>query len=208
MSFVFREIRRHKLGAEKRDMTGNSGKTDKRSRLIDTASKLTYERGFAKMALADIARDAVVPLGNIYYYFKTKAEIGEAFIARRIAEVREMRRQCERSAQARDRLLAFVQIVADNREALARSGCPVGSLCAELHKEAGDLAAQSGEPFRELLNWFEAQFAGIGREREKTAFALHLLSALQGVALLANTFHDPELVVTEVEQLRGWIGGL
>jgi TetR/AcrR family transcriptional regulator, transcriptional repressor for nem operon len=189
-------------------MTGNSDKTDKRSRLIDTASKLTYERGFAKMALADIARDAAIPLGNIYYYFKTKAEIGEAVIARRVAEVREMRRLCERSSQARDRLLAFVQVVADNREALARSGCPVGSLCAELHKEAGELAAQSGQPFKELLNWFEVQFTAIGKGREKTALALHLLSALQGVALLANTFHDPELVVIEAEQLQTWIRGL
>jgi AcrR family transcriptional regulator len=193
-------------------MTGNSGKTDsrtdKRSRLIDTASKLTYERGFAKMALADIAHDAAVPLGNIYYYFKTKAEIGEAVIARRVAEVREIRRQCEPSGQARERLLAFVQIVVDAREALARSGCPVGSLCAELHKDAGDLAAQSGQPFRELLKWFEVQFDEIGRGREKTALALHLLSALQGIALLANTFHDPELIVIEAEQLRTWIRGL
>jgi hypothetical protein len=31
-------------------------------------------------------------LGNIYYhYFKTKGEIGEAVIARKVAEVREMR---------------------------------------------------------------------------------------------------------------------
>jgi len=44
----------------------------KRTRLINTASKLAHEHGFNQTTLADIARDSGVPLGNVYYYFKTK----------------------------------------------------------------------------------------------------------------------------------------
>jgi TetR/AcrR family transcriptional regulator, transcriptional repressor for nem operon len=184
-----------------------TGKTDKRARLIDSAAKLTHEHGFGRTALADIARDAEVPLGNIYYYFRTKAEIGEAIIARQAAGLREIREQWA-PCSPKDRLLAFVQSVADNREALARSGCPIGSLCSELHKDGGSLATQSGQPFHELLVWLEMQFASMDRAREKAALALHLLSALQGAALLANTFHDPNLIVMETDQLRKWIHAL
>ena len=53
-------------------------KRDKRSRLIQTAAKLAYRHGFRTTSLADIAQAAEVPLGNVYYYFKTKDEIGEA----------------------------------------------------------------------------------------------------------------------------------
>jgi AcrR family transcriptional regulator len=182
-------------------------KIDKRSRLIDSAAKLTYERGFGPTALADIARDAKVPLGNIYYYFKTKAEIGEAVIIRLVALVREMRERSE-SGSPKDCLLAFVQTAADNREALAHRGCPVGTLCTELGKDGGELATQVGQPFQELLAWMEMQFAGMGKGREKAALALHLLCALEGAALLAHTFNDPKLVVVETDLLRKWIRGL
>ena len=45
---------------------------DKRARLIETAMKLAYQHGFRDTSLADIAEAAHVPLGNVYYYFKTK----------------------------------------------------------------------------------------------------------------------------------------
>jgi TetR/AcrR family transcriptional regulator, transcriptional repressor for nem operon len=180
---------------------------DKRSRLVDSAAKLAYERGFARTALADIAHDAKVPLGNIYYYFKTKAEIGEAVIARQVADVRQMREKAQ-AVSPRDCLLAFVQAVADNRNVLAYRGCPVGTLTSELNKEDGPLARQAEQPFQELLEWMETQFAAMGRAREKKALAVHLLSALQGAALLANTFRNSDLVVVEADHLRKWIRGL
>jgi hypothetical protein len=98
--------------------------------------------------------------------------------------------------------------VTDNRKALACRGCPVGTLCTDLNKEDGKLAALVGQPFQELLTWMERQFAAMGKGREKTALAVHHLSALQGASLLANTFHDPELVVLETDQLRKGIRAL
>ena len=53
-------------------------KTDKRVRLIEAAKVLIHQQGFHLTTLADIAQEADVPLGNVYYYFKTKEAIGEA----------------------------------------------------------------------------------------------------------------------------------
>ena len=49
--------------------------SDKRTRLIEAADKLVQLQGFSQTTLADIAKKADVPLGNVYYYFKTKEEI-------------------------------------------------------------------------------------------------------------------------------------
>jgi TetR/AcrR family transcriptional repressor of nem operon len=48
---------------------------DKRTRLIETATKLAYGRGFRETSLADIAKAARVPVGNVYYYFKTVGSV-------------------------------------------------------------------------------------------------------------------------------------
>ena len=57
---------------------------DKRTRLIESATKLAYGRGFREMRLADSAEAARVPVGNVYYYFKTKEELAEAVVERRL----------------------------------------------------------------------------------------------------------------------------
>jgi TetR/AcrR family transcriptional regulator, transcriptional repressor for nem operon len=184
-------------------------KSDRRERLVEAAAQLAHQHGFGNTALSDIAREAAVPLGNVYYYFKTKAEIGEAIVAQRSAELRALREQWERLASPKDRLVAFIQMAVKNRMALARSGCPVGSLCSELQKEGGELARRSNQPFEELRGWVEAQFAALGRNAgEEKALAIHLLSALQGVSLLANSFQDPKLVMMESEFLKQWVRSL
>lgn len=181
---------------------------DKRSRLTRAAAELTFARGFGNVALADIAEAADLPLGGVYYYFRTKAAIGEAIAAQRSEEFQQLRALWERADTPKERLKAFVQSTVENRDALVRAGCPVGSLCAELGKEKTPLAAHVARPLRELLSWIEAQFAAIGRKRDKAGLALHLLAVLQGVSLLANCFRDPNVVVEEGKRLNAWIDTL
>ncbi|HEY7887120.1 MAG TPA: TetR/AcrR family transcriptional regulator [Steroidobacteraceae bacterium] len=182
--------------------------SDKRVRLIDAAAELAYRRGFGETALADIARRAQVPLGNVYYYFKTKEEIGEAIIERRLAEFQSLREAWDKLESPKRRLQALVELTLGNRGNLARSGCPIGSFCSELQKGEGPLARNAARPFAEAQKWVEAQFAALGTGRQKKALALHLLAALQGVSLLAHSFGDPELVVLEATHLKRWIDEL
>src|ERR1700675_3435612 len=94
--------------------------SDKRTRLIETAMKLAYRNGFRETSLADIAEAAHVPVGNVYYYFKTKEELGEAVVKRRLAQFRELREVMDRLNSPKERLFAFVQSIHWNREPLAR----------------------------------------------------------------------------------------
>src|SRR5260370_33886362 len=83
-------------------------KTDKRSRLIQTAVKLAYLHGFRTTSLADIAEAANVPVGNGYYYFKTKDEIGEAIVVQRLLELRTLQDQRGQRGSPKERLLGLI----------------------------------------------------------------------------------------------------
>jgi AcrR family transcriptional regulator len=183
-------------------------KTDKRSRLIQTAVKLSYRHGFRTTSLADIAEAARVPMGNVYYYFKTKNEIGEAIVEQRLLELRTLQEQWDQRGSPKERLLACIENTFENRDLLARGGCPVGTLCSELHKEGGPLAKKATALFNELLGWMEGQFRAIGRGDTSRKLATQLLSSLQGASVVAHGSGNPELVAMETKRLKDWVGGL
>jgi len=178
---------------------------DKRQRLVETAAKLAYAQGFKRTSLADIARESGVPLGNVYFYFKTKDSIGDALVDRLAERFTASLARWDSLPDPRRRLEAFVQMTVDNRDALARSGCPIGTLCAELHKDGGPLAERAATIFTSALDWLSAQFRQIGKGGDSRGLAVHVLSALEGASLLTHTFHDPSYVTREAERLKRWL---
>jgi AcrR family transcriptional regulator len=180
-------------------------KADSRTRLLRAAEKITYRQGFGSTALADIAEEARVPLGNIYYYFKTKDEIGGAIVEQRVSRFKKLLEGLDKAGSPKERLCGFVQIKIKNRKGLARSGCPVGTLCSELHKHGGAVAKKSTALFAEALAWMEMQFKALGKGGDSRGLAVHLLSATQGVSVLAHTFHDAGMIKMEAARLKKWI---
>jgi TetR/AcrR family transcriptional repressor of nem operon len=149
-----------------------------------------------------------VPVGNVYYYFKTKEELAEAVVERRLEEFRAPRAEWDRWSSPKERLLAFVGSIQANREQLARGGCPLGGLCSELHKEGGALAKKSGTLFTEPIGWLEKQFRAAGHEKDSRELAIHLFCAFQGMAAVAHGTNEPDVVLMEVRCLKNWINTL
>jgi AcrR family transcriptional regulator len=178
---------------------------DKRTRLIETAMKLAYKRGFRETSLADIAAAADVPVGNVYYYFKTKDELCEAVVEQRLTQFRTFRQEMDQLSSPKERLLAFVDGIQRNKDQLARGGCPLGGLCSELHREGGPLAKRSVTLFSEPMGWLEEQFRAAGHEKDSRGLAVHLFSAFQGMAAVSFGTQDPDVVVMEVKRLKEWI---
>ena len=58
-------------------VTANPGK---RERLVESARALIHEQGVHPTTLAEVAKRADVPAGNVYYYFKTKDELVAAVL--------------------------------------------------------------------------------------------------------------------------------
>ena len=182
-------------------------RTDKRGRLIETAMKLAYKHGFRETSLADIAEAAHVPVGNVYYYFKTKDELVQAAIDAQAQSIDTKLASLDRHRSPKARLKAFVKLLTTQRELAARYGCPHGTLSSELNKRDDDLG-QAGTKLMQLwIDWAERQFRALGR-RDARDLAVALIASYQGIMLLANTFNQPELIAREARRLERWIDSL
>ncbi len=180
-------------------------KTDKRVRLIEAAKVLIHQQGFNLTTLADIAQEADVPLGNVYYYFKTKEAIGEAVIEKRAAEYSELLARLDEIVDPASRIRAFVDTSVEELELIARYGCPIGGLCQELGKQGGSLADQAAKLLHDILQWSEAQFRSLGFADRAEELALNLVSSIQGMHLLTHTFKDPKLAKRQTDTLLAWL---
>lgn len=180
-------------------------KTDKRQRLIQAAKKLIRRQGFHLTTLADIAQEADVPLGNVYYYFKTKEAIGEAVIADISRGLTEMIAAWDENTDPRERLFALIQEEVANVDETARSGCSIGGLCQELAKQGGPLSDAAAKLMGDTIAWASKQFSALGFGGSSSDLAHQFYAMVQGTALLTNTFKDPKLMVNLSQSLRVWL---
>ncbi|MFJ4774898.1 TetR/AcrR family transcriptional regulator [Streptomyces sp. NPDC088762] len=179
----------------------------KRERLAAAAAQVLHAQGVAQTTLADIAQAAEVPVGNVYYYFKTKDQLVEAAIDAHAESLQGLIGALDQLPTPQGRLKALVNGWTEQRDLTARYGCPTGSLASELDKRADGLDQSIAQVMRILLDWAEQQFRAMGRT-DARELAVALLSAYQGVSLLTNTFRDPDLMTTEARRLERWIDSL
>src|SRR5918912_613360 len=115
----------------------------KRERLIQSATALFHEQGVQRTTIAEVAERVGVPLGSVYYYFKTKDDLVGAVLAGYQGQAALLIASLERGRTPQARLKALVRNWVDMRDAVVRHGCPVGTLCAELDKSEGGLDLQA-----------------------------------------------------------------
>lgn len=180
-------------------------RNDKRERLVQAADKLIYEQTFHTTTLADIAKLADVPLGNVYYYFKTKEAIMDAVLQKRANEWRALFQQWEQIPDIKERLVALLQYNATQSETFARFGCVIGSLCQELGKQGGILANAAAKLMADILKWTEAQFRELGQGERSTQLATYFVSGIQGMNLLTLTFKEPQFMERQSQVLKEWL---
>lgn len=177
-----------------------------RDHIVAAADRLFYQQGFEHTSFADIARAVAISRGNFYYHFKSKDEILDAVISARLANTREMLGEWELKGDApADRIRSFIQMLIGNRAKIQRYGCPVGTLCTELAKLNHSSRAEANELFTLFREWLRRQFTLLGHATDADALAMHLLARSQGVATLANAFHDEKFINREVQQMCDWL---
>jgi TetR/AcrR family transcriptional regulator, transcriptional repressor for nem operon len=182
-------------------------KQGKRERLVASAREVIHQQGVERTTIADIARAADVPVGNVYYYFKTKDDLVAAAIDGHTADVRAVLGSLARHHTPQARLKALIRELMSQRDLAADHGCPLGSLCSELDKRTDGLARTCSDLLRLPVDWAEQQFRSMGR-RDARDLAVALIASYEGIALLTNTFRDPELMTREGRRLERWIDSL
>ncbi|VAW79559.1 Transcriptional regulator, AcrR family [hydrothermal vent metagenome] len=179
-------------------------KSDKKVRLLAAARELFHCQGFANTTLSDISKMSGVPLGNVYYYFKTKQELVLTIIEQKVAEYEIHFEQWEKEAP-RSRLKYYIEQYEQISDLIKVYGCPDGCLSLELNKENPELSAQANILLSQQLTWVTTQFSKLGRPDART-LALHLMTSLQGSSLLASVLHDKAILTDEIVRLKGLVG--
>ena len=180
--------------------------TDKRERLADAALDLAYRRGFERASIADIAEHAGVAPGSVYYYFKTKDDVGRAVVDRLAERYLSVTEGWRDLSTPEDRLVSFLGMYLHDVENVRAFGCPLGAVSAELGKHSPELGAAAGQVFSALIDWAAGEFEELGfAQGAARVRATHLVAVIQGAASLSNALNDPEPLQREAAHLERWI---
>jgi TetR/AcrR family transcriptional regulator, transcriptional repressor for nem operon len=180
----------------------------KRDRLLDAACDLVYRQGIERTTLAEIADAAEVPLGNVYYYFKTKDQIVVAVVDARVGELHAALSALERAHRTpTTRLKGLLRFVASQGSVISRLGCQYGTLCTDLVKHTGGVNPHAARLMETLVDWAAAQFRAMGR-RDAPDLAVQFVAAYQGSAVVSNALGQPDLMARQVRRIERWIDGL
>lgn len=177
-------------------------KSDKRERLINAAKELFYRQGFNNTTIADIAKLAEVPLGNVYYYFKTKDEICDAVIKERSLETTKMIAEFNTLNAVEEKLFAIVNFYSENAQEISQYGNIFSELAQELSRQNSPLAAKAKEVLAAIIDWLHIQFKSFYSDVDAKNHAIKFLSTLQGIQVLTLALQDPSIVLKQVELLK------
>lgn len=178
-----------------------------RRQIIECADVLFYQKGYGATSFADIARAVEISRGNFYHHFKTKDELLDAVLERRLQVRRALMLRWESEEPCPEgRLRCFIRILVQNQSKIELYGCPLGTLSAELHKLEHPAQEGSTRLFNLFSEWLARQFrkAGLSPKRSTHA-ATHLLARSQGIATLAQVYKDPRFIRREVGLLDTWL---
>jgi len=119
------------------------------TRILDAAQDLVQRRGYNAVSYGDLAAELDLTTAAIHYHFPSKADLGQAVVARyRRANAEERAAIRTRTDTVRERLEQYVDLYAD---VLAGGGL---CLCGVL---AADAATLPSEVHREVQGFFDDQ---------------------------------------------------
>lgn len=177
--------------------------SDKKERLIHAAMRLFYCRGFAATSLADLAEESKVPVGNVYYYFKTKEQLGEAVIGAYREMIEAWHKLAELEDAPQQRLKVWLEQYSKMCVGLMDWGCPFGRLLVDFKQQSGRLGDLAADLYRVILDWVQRQFAAYPYSPEEARRrAQTLVSRAQGLSILSVILEDKATILERFTELE------
>lgn len=168
-------------------------KRSKRETLVEAASRRFHAHGLRASSIADVANDAEIPTGNVYYYFRTKESLAIAVHESWQRRTDNLLSEIDEAESApRSKLIAYFERTAGNATSYAQAGCPLAALARDFRNGGPALQALAGEIFASQLEWLEKQYSDSGltaRDAERRSLAT--LTAIQGGIGLSHAQNSP-----------------
>jgi len=199
-----------KAGPEAPDAEQRPANT--RSRILDAGERLVQVRGFNGFSYADVAAELSLTKASLHYHFPSKAELGEALIAR----------YAERFAHALAAIDAHLTLAPAKLDAYANLYAEVlrqqrMCLCGMLAAEYQTLPSPIRDAVVAFLNDNEAWLVLVlehGRKDGSLSFgntaaetARSIISGLEGAMLVARPYGATERFETTAAQLLASLAG-
>lgn len=180
----------------------------KKKRLLKAADELFLQKGTDLTTLADIAHASDVPLGNVYYYFKTKGAIISDVIKLRFKELQELLSKIDQEQQSPEtQLKAFMQAFVNLTDSEPQNfGFMLTMLWIELGKESGDLLKEFLPLPEYVLNWCQNKFNALGKGEQAQQYAANLLVSLYGLCVNRHNPAAQELIPSQINFLTQTMG--
>jgi len=179
--------------------TGGGGRRSSQvptaSRVLDVAERLVQVRGFNGFSYADIAAELHITKASLHYHFATKADLGEALIARYATRFFGALDAADSdAATAPDKLSTYARLYADVLS--QQRMCLCGMLAAEYPTLPPPMQSAVLEFFDQNEAWLQAvleqgrtertlEFAGPSRNTARM-----IISGLEGAMLVTRPYGD------------------
>jgi TetR/AcrR family transcriptional repressor of nem operon len=180
--------------------------TDKKARLVAAAVEQFQRKGYARSSLADIAKTAGIPPGNVFYFFKTKKDLARAVVDEWCRLLGQYLERLEVLPNHRQRIEGFIDQASTISTMYVTLGCPLAGLTRDLRLEGATLESEAGRVYAVQFSWLQSQFVACGfPPAQARAHARFLMAGYHGAILLAYAKSDPGLIEDEVVSLKDWL---
>jgi AcrR family transcriptional regulator len=156
-----------------------------RERILDTASRVFYEKGTLAVGVNELAAEAGVSKVTLYRHFDSKEALVAAFLRRRSDRVSAWLREVSGGLAPRERVLALFDALGEWFAEPAFNGCALVNGAIEArgaHSEARAIAAAHLDRHLELLQ---------GLTQDGETLARQLLLLVEGATTVAFVRNDP-----------------
>lgn len=168
----------------------------RRDALIQAAAALFWIKGYTGTSLADVAKASDVPLGNLYYYYKTKADLALGVANFFADETRALIESVsEEKTEPRARLKFLVERMRATQGKRLSYGCPIAAACRDFRETAPEASTRAGESFSLLIAFIADELGKTGRKPSVALLkARHVIADWQGGIALAHGLQQPNVL--------------
>lgn len=169
-----------------------------RTRIVETAAQLMFERGVGGTSVEDVLHAAGVSASQLYHYFGDKQALIRAVIAHQTDTMLALQAPALDVLDSIGALRAWRDLLVDvQRRRQCTGGCAIGSLASELAEAdalaRADLAAGFARWEGRLREGIQTMCdrGNLRPDADPERLALGILTSLQGGMLLTQLRRDP-----------------
>ncbi len=177
-------------------------KISTRQKIINSAYKLFYERGFNGASIDDILKDAGLNKGSLYHLFKSKKEVLLAVIEEKIAYSLEQKYKDVATAKEPLKYLEGKLLTTESFD--FKHGCALNNLVQEMSPIDEDVAKALLKVYNDLEHYYFLALRDKDMNDEaKKSLAKMMLATVEGAIMAAKAAQNKIPYLEIIKQMFG-----